>query len=64
MNVWERYTDIEGIFYSHCQSIISEIPTLKLKEAHKFKDSGSIIIEEIKFIDDSILNFSEYLPYS
>lgn len=61
MNVWERYTDLEGIFYSHCQSIISEIPTPKLKEAHKFKDSGSIIIEGIKFIDDSISNFSESL---
>lgn len=61
MNIWERHTELEGIFYSHCQSIISEIPTPKLKEAHKLKGSGSIIIERIKFIDYSILNFSEYL---
>lgn len=61
MNIWERSTQIKGILYTHCQSIILSVPAFKTNESHRFVESGDIRIEGIKFTDGSILNFLEEL---
>lgn len=59
MNVWERAHQIKGILYGHCQSVILNVPSIDINERHSLRDSGTIIIDGIKFNDGSLLNFFE-----
>jgi hypothetical protein len=58
VKVRDRATEIKGIFYTHCKDIIEGAPSFDITESKKRTDYGTIS-EEIRFIDDSLLDFFE-----